>query len=91
MALEDEFGPINLSKVHSVCNIIDLLLHSTDRRVGLITSPDSKIFTNTIFAIGGYMIMHCDKDLDETMDCLGSLLPETIPYHSGSRNTDPIF
>jgi hypothetical protein len=76
-----EFGPANLGKLHEFCEIIDFHLRSSDRKIGLVTCTDSRIFIDTVLALGAYMIMYCDKDLDETKRCLEPLLREMISYY----------
>ncbi len=91
-AIEDELGPINLGKVFDICQAIHSVIQSSDQMVALVTSYEAKKIFNAILALGGYMIMHCERDLQETMQCLAPLLQDMkLNNTAATRRHEPIL
>jgi cell division cycle 14 len=90
-AFEDDFGPMDLGKVFEFCQAMDARLKITDRPVALITSSESKTFTNTVFLLGAFMLLKFNKDLDYAMKCLEPVLSGTLSYKNVSRTSGHSF
>ena len=86
LALEEEFG-INLGKLFAVCQAIHLSLRSSNQPVALDTLLEAKTHINKILALGVYMIMHLERDLQTTKRCLGPSL-QSINQHDPSARTE---
>ena len=66
---EDHFSPPDIGRIFDFCQVLERRLLSTDRHLALLISTDAKHVMNTLFLIGGYMVMKMDIDLETTMQC----------------------
>ena len=72
------FGPPDLGSLFDFCMDVESRLKISDRRLILITTADRKMFFNTLFLIGAYIIMKLGKDLHSTMLCLEPVVSSTL-------------
>ena len=81
----DDFGPLNLGSVYSVCEIIDSKRNEhPDAPLALQCKPDAHSVTNTVFLVGSYMIMRRGDEVSAVVEALSPILSLTVPYRDVS-------
>ena len=76
VAMQEKVDVFNLGEIFDACQAINARFQMSDRPIALIMAPRTTRFNNSILALGAYMIMHCNRGLDATMQSIRPLLSD---------------
>jgi cell division cycle 14 len=80
----DDFGPMNLGTVHEFCENMIHKLNAYNKLAIIIQVSSNTSFTNAVFLIGSYMIMHLDMNVSEVESAFAPLSHRILSFRDVS-------
>jgi cell division cycle 14 len=78
---QDDFGPMCLGSVSRFCSVVDeQLKRYPGIRIAMVTQPDKRTLTNTIFLLGSYMIMRLGLTPEQVESRLEAFVGQITTY-----------